>query len=210
MGLTGVRTGTNSVQIHQPVQTADPLGIDLMPQFPKKCCHSWYSIERGFQILLINKFHQFVIVWTVFLGNIVETTTADFQKLALLLDAQFVFLIHFLKPILFCYFPNTFFKKSTSICNWPTFLNRSAFSFSVSSFTEPFSKTLLAPDRNLVFHVYIWFGWRSYFLPISWIVSLSWMASITTFVLKPAVWFFLFCITTSLIILIIYLIIPVV
>jgi hypothetical protein len=54
MGLAGVGSGTNSMQIHQPVQAADPLGIDLVTQQLKVFCHFWHSKKRCFQILLIN------------------------------------------------------------------------------------------------------------------------------------------------------------
>lgn len=96
-----------------------------------------------------------MVQWPVFLGNIVVTAAADLQMSALSIDAQLIILIHFIKSIIFYYFPNTFFKKSFSIYNWPTSLNISAFSFPVSSLTMPFSKTVLAPDKNFVFKVEI-------------------------------------------------------
>jgi hypothetical protein len=65
-----------------------------MAVFTQVLDHAGDAIEWGLGILLIDELHEFFVVGTILLGNIVEAAPADIQKFALTFYAQTVMRIN--------------------------------------------------------------------------------------------------------------------
>lgn len=183
----------HSLNAHLPHQTAYSSDADLELVLQKEVRHAYNALCRMFYMLLVNLLHYTQVLVTFALWLVVVGRAAESKDPALLPDAD---------PALRGYqssagisipnFPDTRFAKSSCISKSPILRRYRSFCFSrdassalgVSNAAEEFS-------MNSFFHRLIITGDSSYFSASSLSVSRSLRASMATFALNLASYFFL-------------------
>ena len=192
-GNTQVLLRIDGLDAHQTHQATDSALSNLVTLIQKEVCHLYNAFLGMSDMFLVHLAHHLKVLFTFALGRVIVSRAAYVKDLALFADAQL--LIRGYQSSAGISIPNyldTRFAKSSRISKSPILRRYRSFCFSsASSSCRGDSNAAAEFSMNSFFYRLIITGDTSYLAASSLSVSRSFKASMATFALNLASYFFL-------------------